>query len=127
MTGTNFSDWYNASEGSFVVQANVPTLSANQCLLGINDGTTSNRIRVLMVSATALRFSSITSSVEDGSLTKTIANGANDFSIAYKLNNNAFSTNGTDAFFGDCEGNRFYILMSQLYIETVLELRILIK
>jgi hypothetical protein len=95
MTGTNFSDWYNASEGSFVVQANVPTLSANQCLLGINDGTTSNRIRVLMVSATALRFSSITSSVEDGSLTKTIANGANDFSIAYKLNNNAFSTNGT--------------------------------
>jgi len=28
----------------------------------------------------------------------------------------AFSTNGTDAFFGDCEGNRFYILMSQLYL-----------
>ena len=28
----------------------------------------------------------------------------------------AFSTNGTDAFFGDCEDNRFYILMSQLYL-----------
>jgi len=28
----------------------------------------------------------------------------------------AFSTNGTDVFFGDCEDNRFYILMSQLYL-----------
>jgi hypothetical protein len=30
----------------------------------------------------------------------------------------AFSTNGTDVFFGDCEDNRFYILMSQLYLNT---------
>jgi hypothetical protein len=48
-----------------------------------------------MVSATALRFSSITSGVEDGSITKTIANGVNNFAIAYKLNNNAFATNAT--------------------------------
>jgi len=27
-----------------------------------------------------------------------------------------FSTNNTDAFFGNCEGNRFYILTSQLYL-----------
>lgn len=94
MTGTNFSSWYNATEGSFAVQGNIPTLAIGQCFLSTNDGTAANRVRVITVTTTSLRFSSITNSVEDGSITRTIANGQNNFSIAYKLNNNGFAVNG---------------------------------
>ena len=52
----------------------------------------------------------------------------NEMTVDYYQTNNStiqkpggnciFSTNGSDAFFGNCEGNRFYILMSQLYLNS---------
>lgn len=44
MTGANFSDWFNASEGTFVAEGSYSANSAN-CIY-VNDGTTSNRILV---------------------------------------------------------------------------------
>jgi len=43
MTGTNFSSWYNQSEGTFVVQADSLTLSSVGWLLTASDGTSNNR------------------------------------------------------------------------------------
>ena len=97
MTSTNFSSWYNASEGSFAMQANIPTIANAQCFLCTNDGTTNERARVLMVTATNLRMSSISGGITDGAITTTIANGQNNFVYAYKLNNTAFATNGAAA------------------------------
>lgn len=47
MTGTNFSDWYNASEGTFTAEAS--TMQATSAatvatVVSVDDGTTSNRI-----------------------------------------------------------------------------------
>jgi hypothetical protein len=44
MTGTNFSSWYNQSEGTIVAQASTQrTTGAAVRVLGIDDGTTDNR------------------------------------------------------------------------------------
>jgi hypothetical protein len=49
MTGTNFSDWFNASEGAvvaeFTPQAAISTASTAQLLYEIGDGSSSNRFR----------------------------------------------------------------------------------
>lgn len=42
MTGTNFSDWFNASEGTFEVQSTVGVSGA--AVLSVNDGSTNNFI-----------------------------------------------------------------------------------
>ena len=49
MTGTNFSSWYNATQGTLIAEAtpNVPSTNpANQVTVSIDDGTTNNRIQL---------------------------------------------------------------------------------
>jgi len=50
MTGTNFSDWFNASEGTFVAEASIPAFSATSVVQAtqfcVSDGTGSNLMRV---------------------------------------------------------------------------------
>jgi len=47
MTGTNFSSWYNQSEGSFVVRASFPSSNAAEhAAFAVSDGTANNRIRM---------------------------------------------------------------------------------
>jgi hypothetical protein len=43
MTGTNFSSWYNASEGTFAVNYRPVRLGAYQQILQVDDGTLNNR------------------------------------------------------------------------------------
>ena len=46
MTGTNFSDWYNATEGTFEVDAFWPaSAAATQVIFSVDDGTANNRYR----------------------------------------------------------------------------------
>jgi hypothetical protein len=47
MTGTNFSDWYNQSEGAVYVNVSYNTVSAYSTAWGISDGTANNEIRVI--------------------------------------------------------------------------------
>lgn len=42
MTGTNFSSWYNASEGTFAVNYRPGRLGAYQQILQVEDGTSNN-------------------------------------------------------------------------------------
>jgi len=49
MTGTNFSDWYNATEGTFYVQG-IPTTTTSSGALSIDDGTSNERMQVRALS-----------------------------------------------------------------------------
>lgn len=44
MTGTNFSSWFNATEGTLVVKYDTANTSASQRCISVNDGTGPNRL-----------------------------------------------------------------------------------
>lgn len=46
MTGTNFSDWYNQSEGTFLCQYIRTTLSGSRRPFDVSDGTSNNSMRL---------------------------------------------------------------------------------
>lgn len=84
MTGTNFSSWFNASEGTFVAEASYSANSAN-CVY-INDGTTSNRI--LMYFGSSAQGLVTTSGVAQASLdggTPVVGGTLNTVCLSYKL------------------------------------------
>lgn len=54
MTGTNFSDWFNASKGTFRVDAFSPAVDT-RCLLSVDDNTANNS-QVVITDATAPKF-----------------------------------------------------------------------
>ena len=94
MTGTNFSSWYNASEGTFVLEAstNKPTTSAAVSeATSANDGTTNNRITTRFASNTidgvvvtaGSAVAAISTSYTTGATTKlALASAANNFAFA---------------------------------------------
>lgn len=98
MTGTNFSGWYNASEGTFVARyltfANAAT--NNPRVFEVSDGTTSNRSRCYVTATGALtQVSSGGSSV--ASLGVTLSNplsAYNQVCFAYKLDSFVLAGNG---------------------------------
>jgi len=51
MTGTNFSNWFNASEGTFVVSASVMLTTGNRGIYAASDGTNNNRIYLNLTNA----------------------------------------------------------------------------
>lgn len=61
MTGTNFTSWYNATQGSIVFQGSYLS-GANIGLVSINDGTTSNRITFQSNSSTQINFRYVSAS-----------------------------------------------------------------
>jgi len=93
MTGTNFSDWFNASEGTLEVQGLLKGPSnTNPTIAQISDGTTannmildwfSNSLRGLMVA------SGITRVISSGSLST--VGGVYNGVLGYKTNNLGFS------------------------------------
>jgi hypothetical protein len=96
MTGTNFSSWYNASEGTLYGQADWMGLSNNDYFFAINNGTSSNLIAIGVSSTPLTRFI-----VSDGGVTQASVNGPTPvanvaFKIAgaYQANSFAAATNG---------------------------------
>lgn len=67
VTGTNFSSWYNQTEGTFVVDFMCRGPTVAQRILGLSDGTTDERIRLFVQTSTQLR-----ALVVDGGVTQTI-------------------------------------------------------
>jgi len=104
MTGTNFSSWYNATEGTFVVRGNIPsTGGATRRLLSANDNTTDNSIQLAMASGgTSGYFEArvLGSTVVSASVGTVAVNNFYNYSLGYKLNNYAYTANasspGTD-------------------------------
>jgi hypothetical protein len=96
MTGTNFSSWYNASEGTLYGQADWLGLSNNDYFFAINNGSTSNLIAIGVFSTSVTRFI-----VTDGGVTQAsvagptpVANVAFKIAGAYRVNSFAAATNG---------------------------------
>jgi len=98
MTGTNFSSWYNASEGTMVASW-LTTSVVTPIILGIfsiSDGTANERIQIRRVAASnAAGFI-----VADGGVTQyvdqiTASSGINTSALAYKVNDFIGANNGS--------------------------------
>jgi hypothetical protein len=100
MTGTNFSSWYNASEGAFVASS-VLSRQASAFLttiFSVTDNTALNAINCFYRTAGSLGLNIITSSVtqfDQTPLGVTAANTLVNIGIAYKLNNTVSYANAT--------------------------------
>jgi hypothetical protein len=102
MTGTNFSDWFNASEGTFVAQAQIYQAAQGSALFCVSDGTTSERIQLrkstTQVVGVVVDNGSVQASMSAGTWSTTTA--AQIGTLGYKLNDFACATNastlGTD-------------------------------
>jgi hypothetical protein len=98
MTGTNFSDWFNASEGTFAATGVLGGNSINRDLIVASDGTTSNTISIRWASGSQAQYSVF----DTGALQANIAPGGYSTLntsykrvCGYKTNNFAQGINGT--------------------------------
>jgi len=117
MTGTNFSSWYNQSQGTFFTQYQLEGWATTQsrCGLGVSNGTTASRMRHLVTSLTQSGF------IGDGSgtsatLLQTVPNvtqNVNKSAAGYKLNDVGACANagnvGTDLSFTPPTVDRAFI------------------
>lgn len=101
MTGTNFSDWFNASEGAFEAEYSsyVATNSSDsKGILAATDGTTGNRL-YLNINTAGIPFFFVSASSSTQANISTGVTLVNDAvtrtTAAYKLNSFAAATNGT--------------------------------
>jgi hypothetical protein len=97
MTGTNFSSWYNATEGTLYGQADWMGLSNNDYFFAINNGTSSNLIAIGVSNTPLTRFIVIDGGVTQASVSgpTPVANVAFKIAGAYQANSFAAATNGT--------------------------------
>jgi hypothetical protein len=99
MTGTNFSSWYNASEGAFLAKFSFPAIPASQFryVLSANDGTATNFIAIAgnttsnVPAGRVIASSSTQASMGGGSI---VANQQAIGVLAYKLDSFAYGQNG---------------------------------
>lgn len=95
MTGTNFSDWFNANEGTFSMAWNTPSVLIDCVPFTTNDNTDLNRIGC---DTTATGFGRIIVSnagnLEAFGGTSGIFVGKNTISVGYKNNNFGVANNG---------------------------------
>jgi hypothetical protein len=94
MTGTNFSDWYNATEGAFNASFNAYDVITSRVVLSANDGGTNNRIQMYLSTAAQGVISSGGSSVATLNGTAPAANTNSSISLAYKVDDFGLSVNG---------------------------------
>lgn len=90
MTGTNFSDWFNASEGTFETQFTSNGYTANGMLFSSTPGNLTATIQAYWTASTTISA--------DGGVNASMSisgaqNTASNFVYAYKLNNYAMSIN----------------------------------
>lgn len=100
MTSTNFSSWYNASEGAFLASA----VTSRQVAIGAtaiisaNDTTSANYLNCFFRAAGSLGANIIAASatqLDQTPLGVTTANTVVNIGVAYKLNNDVSYANGT--------------------------------
>ena len=100
MTGTNFSSWYNASEGAFVASSVLARQSAlgGTTIFSANDGTAANLMVCFYRGSGALGATITSASVtqlDQTPLGVTTANTVVNIGLAYKLNDSVSYANGT--------------------------------
>ena len=100
MTGTNFSSWYNQSEGTFFVSSDYTLVVGGNYRFDVTDGTSSNQMRLRSApsGSTQSRFELTTSGVAQTTLSPATTNPAlNKDAIAYKLDDAAAVVNAGTA------------------------------
>lgn len=96
MTGTNFSDWFNATEGTFVVNGSTFNFTNSDVIVDATDGTTSNRIQMYVAGVTgaATTFMATGGATQAQFSAGTVtANTTFTFASGYKVNAIAASLN----------------------------------
>jgi hypothetical protein len=100
MTGTNFSSWYNQSEGTFQVSFMTPVTTPAgifPTVLAAHDGTTNNRIALTTNQFFNCRVGIVTSGTSQSDYNAgsfVTANNLATWNLAYKVNDQAASANG---------------------------------
>jgi len=97
MTGTNFSDWFNASEGTFDIQCSLPS-TVSKTMLAVSNGTSTGEVyQIITNSLGETRFQVYAGSASQALISSgytTSPNTAFSCAAAYKVNNFAVSANG---------------------------------
>jgi hypothetical protein len=98
MTGTNFSDWYNQSEGTVVASWLTTSVVVPTALgvFGVSDGSSNERIQIRRANS----VNDASSIVVDGGVVQfnnsiTASSGINTSALAYKVNDFISANNGT--------------------------------
>jgi hypothetical protein len=98
MTGTNFSSWWNASAGTFVVEGDtVMTASTLSAFISVDDTTANERIQIRgNIASSAYNFNVVDGGVSQSALNlgTYVAGAVVKLSGAYALNDFAASVNG---------------------------------
>ena len=95
MTGTNFSSWYNASEGAFVVEASTPPSGAYAPMIQIDSGSSANRIAIGQTASGLADYSVVSGGAAQASFqTTTIADSTASIAGVYKTDSFARAVNG---------------------------------
>jgi hypothetical protein len=101
MTGTNFSDWYNATEGGFVVSTIAATgVSVTQYVFSVSDGTNNNLIAVYRPNTKLLSSTIISSGAAQHDSSSTVTQENSTFAgngIAIKASDSARAFKGNSA------------------------------
>ena len=95
MTGTNFSSWYNLSEGTIVWDATSFSTSSVNAVVNINNSTSANRIYGYFSATAVIGVVTTTSSEQVSFNSGTLSGGlSGKTAFAYALNSFAQSTRG---------------------------------
>ena len=95
MTGTNFSSWYNQSEGTIVWNATSFSTSSANAVVNINSNSTANRIYGYFSATAAIGLVTTASSEQVSFNSGTLSGGlSGKTAFAYALNSFAQSTRG---------------------------------
>jgi hypothetical protein len=97
MTGTNFSDWYNASEGALFCEGSREYLAVTAGLIQIDDGTSSNRMAFQTTNTAKMRVFIVSGGVTQTSLDSAaslISNVVFKTALGYATNDVSGALNG---------------------------------
>ena len=98
MTGTNFSDWFNASEGTIKADFITTYPAGTQRVYHIDNGTTSTRFRCYTLSDTSLQTEVTVGGVNQAVMANTVTSTVNTLvktAMAYKVNDFKASSNAS--------------------------------
>jgi hypothetical protein len=96
ITGTNFSSWYNQSEGTILAKVDSLYSSSSateQTIVALNDGTTNNYQRITRVNATSRFYVKNTTTDVDLS-GNAFTTGTSAIAVSYKLNDFSYTSDG---------------------------------
>jgi hypothetical protein len=99
MTGTNFSDWYNAAEGTLFAEGSFGRAAG---IFGVDDTTNNNRMRIGHTGTTATNYTSVVSGAvqfSTNSSPNTLPlNTVGKMAMAYQINNYQGTLNSASVF-----------------------------